>query len=113
MEQLELNGLYEFDYIRECNGEHVHCIGVYLGYNEKHKYVTIGHPIDVDTNEMFAGEISMYDDDNYTITEVPDETWLDGWYSLYEDFHNEVVAEKGYDFCEQEQPVHSGKIVEE
>jgi len=70
--------------------------------NEKHGYIYIGHPYDLKKKEMFAGQAGIrYDQDDYEIFPTCELDLL-LWQNEYEKFHNEVIAEKGYDFCEED-----------
>lgn len=74
----------------------------YVEYNEKYpSFIDISHPYDIIENNIDSGSRHMHINglknihvlnDNDEITKL--------WARHYLEFHNEVIAEKGYDSCE-------------
>ena len=64
--------------------------------------IEIGHPIYSSTNEMTNCGASNFGLAKIVRIEEATSTEMDEWRKSYEKFHAEVIAEKGYDSCEED-----------
>ena len=71
----------------------------FFEYVEKLKYYELNHPLEVSSSFVVSGGANFNPDDIIEIREATDEEF-NLWKEKYEEFHKEVIEEKGYDFCE-------------
>ena len=64
--------------------------------------IEIGHPIFPSTNEMSWCGIRNFGLDKIVRIEEATSAEMDEWRKSYEKFHAAVIAEKGYDSCEED-----------
>ena len=64
--------------------------------------IEIGHPIFPSTNEMTLCGIRNFELDKIVRIEEATIAEMDEWRKSYEKFHASVIAEKGYDSCEED-----------
>lgn len=78
-------------------GADVECVGsIVETYNGVG--VTIGHP--VINNESCCGKSYRMANDIISINNIS-ESEFENWKQKYHQFHREIIAEKGYDSCEE------------
>lgn len=75
-------------------------IAMFHKYDENKNTIDIGHPLSVINGECDCG--GMYT----TLEHIPNIFPLEKgdyekWKKAYQQFHNEIIEEKGYDFCEE------------
>ena len=64
--------------------------------------IEIGHPIYPSTNIMTGCGVRNFGLPKIVRIEEPTSAEMDEWRKSYEKFHAEVIAEKGYDSCEED-----------
>ena len=64
--------------------------------------IEIGHPIFPSTNEMTECGARNFGLPKIVRIEEPTSAEMDEWRKSYEKFHASVIAEKGYDSCEED-----------
>ena len=64
--------------------------------------IEIGHPIVPSTNKMADCGARNFELPKIVRIEEPTSAEMDEWRKSYEKFHAMVMAEKGYDFCEED-----------
>ena len=64
--------------------------------------IEIGHPIVPSTNEMTNCGASNFGLAKIVCIEEATSTEMDEWRKSYEKFHAMIIAEKGYDSCEED-----------
>ena len=64
--------------------------------------IEIGHPIFPSTNKMSWCGVRNFELDKIDRIEEATSAEMDEWRKSYEKFHAEVIAEKGYDSCEED-----------
>lgn len=64
--------------------------------------IEIGHPIFPSTNKMTICGVINFGLAKIVRIEEPTSAEMDEWRKSYEKFHAEVIAEKGYDSCEED-----------
>ena len=64
--------------------------------------IEIGHPIFPSTNKMAMCGIRNFGLAKIVRIEEPTSVEMDEWRKSYEKFHAAVIAEKGYDSCEED-----------
>lgn len=64
--------------------------------------IEIGHPIFPSTNKMTICGVRNFGLPKIVRIEEPTVAEMDEWRKSYEKFHAEVIAEKGYDSCEED-----------
>lgn len=87
-------------YSRDWRPDEIKTVLTLFHEHDKFDYYLWGHPLNVKTNFMEAGAIGCFLSDIHNIEPVTKEEYIE-WKKQYEQFHSEVIEEKGYDFCEE------------
>ena len=75
-------------------------VGTVVGINKWG--IEIGHPIFPSTNKMTICGVRNFGLAKIVCIEEPTSVEMDEWRKSYEKFHAAVIAEKGYDSCEED-----------
>ena len=75
-------------------------VGTVVGINKWG--IEIGHPIFPSTNKMSYCGVRNFGLDNIVCIEEATSAEMGEWRKSYKKFHESVIAEKGYDSCEED-----------